>query len=281
MIHKYAGNFSIQDKGRLKYTKLGVPRASSIDKKLVQKLNAIIGNNKNEAVLEWAIHGPKLTFPKPTYIVISHNNGKTTLNGKSIKAKEKVFVPANSLLKLGAHADYVYQYLIIKGGFQSESILNSQSTLQEYHNFENIVLRYTPVKRTQFEIERPTLQSTQIKRNDLVRVINAEPGPEYHLLGIQQLSRLSGYFSLSSTRNRMGIQFNELMENNLESILSAPIVPGTIQLTSGGKLILLGNDCQTTGGYPRILWLNRKSLVKLYQLHSGIKFRFEINNPEL
>ena len=35
-------------------------------------------------------------------------------------------------------------------------------------------------------------------------------------------------------------------------------------------------DCQTTGGYPRILQLAEKSLNNLAQLRTGDKIKFEI-----
>ena len=35
-------------------------------------------------------------------------------------------------------------------------------------------------------------------------------------------------------------------------MLSEPVAPGTIQVPPDGKPILLLNDCQTIGGYPKI-----------------------------
>ncbi|OAV45719.1 hypothetical protein A3850_015000 [Lewinella sp. 4G2] len=56
-------------------------------------------------------------------------------------------------------------------------------------------------------------------------------------------------------------------------MLSSPVLPGTIQLTPTG-LIVLGPDAQTVGGYPRILQLDIQALTNLYQLLPGTPIRF-------
>jgi allophanate hydrolase subunit 2 len=55
-------------------------------------------------------------------------------------------------------------------------------------------------------------------------------------------------------------------------------MPGTIQLTPGGQLIILMRDCQTTGGYPRILQLSEKSINVLAQKRLGEFVQFELIN---
>ena len=269
---------SIQDKGRSKHASIGVPRAGHVDTKEAVKLNTLLGNKKSAAVLEWSMLGPRLKFPKPTYIAISQHTIVSTLNGAKIRTREKIFVPADSVLKLGTSREKMYQYVAIKYGFKTKSVLSSQSHLVEYLDSENMDLKYAPIKEDAFNLSRPSFQLPSLGSNNLVRSIEALPGPEFDLLPKSILDALSNYFTLSNRRDRMGIQFNELVANDLPSMLSVPIIPGTIQLTPGGKMILLGKDCQTTGGYPRILWLPEDALAKLYQLPAGVKFKLKISN---
>lgn len=52
-------------------------------------------------------------------------------------------------------------------------------------------------------------------------------------------------------------------------MLSTPVLPGTVQLSPSGPL-LLGPDAQTLGGYPRALLLARpEQLAQAYQLRPG------------
>jgi allophanate hydrolase subunit 2 len=57
----------------------------------------------------------------------------------------------------------------------------------------------------------------------------------------------------------------ETLENQLEPIITSAVLPGTVQLTPSGKLIILMRDCQTTGGYPRVLQLKESAINMLAQ----------------
>jgi antagonist of KipI len=54
------------------------------------------------------------------------------------------------------------------------------------------------------------------------------------------------------------------------------VLPGTVQLTPAGNLIILMRDCQTTGGYPRILQLEESSIGTLTQKYMGQKIKFQL-----
>jgi allophanate hydrolase subunit 2 len=53
-------------------------------------------------------------------------------------------------------------------------------------------------------------------------------------------------------------------------------MPGTVQLTPGGKIIILMRDCQTTGGYPRILQLTNNGINMLSQKMTNSVIKFNI-----
>lgn len=279
-VIKKSASTTLQDLGRIPYANYGVPRAGAVDSRIAHKCNLVLGNDKKATVMEWALIGPKLHFTKPTFICLSHNSNISKLNGKPVKAKRKIYVAANSTLELGTNTHEVYQYLAIKDGFISKIILGSQSSLPGYKNGIEGDLLYQAIRENPFQKSRPIYQHLSIPKDELVRVIPVFSGPEYHLLSKDEKYNLEQYFSLSQNRNRMGIHIKEKVFNSLCNILSVPTIPGTIQLTSGGNMIILGKDCQTTGGYPRILFLPENSLTSLYQLQSGIKFRFELIKEE-
>ena len=76
----------------------------------------------------------------------------------------------------------------------------------------------------------------------------------------------------------MAYQLKEPLENELTSIITSLVLPGTVQLTPSGKLIILMRDCQTTGGYPRILQLSEDSINRLAQKFTGDKINFILIN---
>jgi allophanate hydrolase subunit 2 len=74
----------------------------------------------------------------------------------------------------------------------------------------------------------------------------------------------------------MAVQLKDLIVNELVSIITSPVIPGTVQLTPNGTLIILMRDCQTTGGYPRILQLEEKSINSVSQLKKNSKLNFKL-----
>jgi antagonist of KipI len=64
--------------------------------------------------------------------------------------------------------------------------------------------------------------------------------------------------------------------NSPIEVISSGVVPGTIQVTNSGQLIVLMADAQTTGGYPRIANVLRVDQDKLAQLRPGKQIRFKL-----
>ena len=73
---------------------------------------------------------------------------------------------------------------------------------------------------------------------------------------------------------QIGFNFTLSLKNNLSSILTSAVLPGTVQLTPSGKCIILMQDCQVTGGYPRILQLSEIAIARVSQKISGDKIQF-------
>ena len=72
----------------------------------------------------------------------------------------------------------------------------------------------------------------------------------------------------------MGYRLEEKVDNNLEPIITSAVLPGTVQLTPSGKLIVLMRDAQVTGGYPRVLQLCEFAMIVLSQKTTGEHVQF-------
>jgi len=276
-----AGTYaSIQDKGRTSFAKYGVPQSGFVDKPLAQKVNKILGNKSNCAILEWTQIGPQLQFNSPSKIVLSATSPQTTLNGETIRAQKVIQVSKDSVLTLGNNHQFIYSYLAIHGGFKTVKILESRSMQSSITKTNRLKigdsLPFDSTKEKASFFTKPSFDLPPPQLDTFARAIDCYPGPEYHLLNQQQQTELKEYFTLSNQRNRMGMQLVGQIPNQFPSMLSVPILPGTLQLTPSGKLIVLAQDCQTTGGYPRILHLTEKALVQLSQTAQNVRFRFNI-----
>ena len=76
----------------------------------------------------------------------------------------------------------------------------------------------------------------------------------------------------------MGYRLDTLLEdfNPQREVISAGVLPGTIQITSGGQPVILMKDAQTVGGYYRIANVITEDLDKLAQLKPGDEVGFSL-----
>ncbi|MEK9613648.1 MAG: allophanate hydrolase, partial [Flavobacteriaceae bacterium] len=113
------------------------------------------------------------------------------------------------------------------------------------------------------------------KNNDL----SVFKGPEFDQLPkVIQHKLITRTFHIHSNNNRMGYQLKEKIEVNLSQIWTAPVLPGTVQCTPEGRIIILMRDAQVSGGYPRIFQLSDPAIDCLAQKSTGDPIQFKINS---
>ena len=71
---------TIQDSGRLGYLNKGVPVSGVMDSFSASKLNLLLDNSANAAVMEITMTGPTLEFEEETYICLGGAEISVTLN---------------------------------------------------------------------------------------------------------------------------------------------------------------------------------------------------------
>ena len=267
---------SIQDKGRIGFTSIGVPVSGVMDSYSSDLANSILNNSLNDAVLEITFGGCELEFLSETIICVSGGHFSAKLNNKPIHLNTRIKVCKNDVLSFGKINFGVRCYLAVKGGFLSDEVLKSRSF------YKNITLQFIIKKDDLLPIE--TFKSDLETSNTSIKIltshfdsqeITCSKGPEYDLLSeLQKTQLLSQLFTISNDNNRMGYRLEEILKNKLPSILTSAVLPGTVQLTPSGKIIVLMRDCQVTGGYPRILQVTNNSINKLAQKTTKNQFQF-------
>ncbi|MEO1032842.1 MAG: biotin-dependent carboxyltransferase family protein [Bacteroidota bacterium] len=262
---------TLQDSGRFGFRGYGVPVSGAMDSYSSQFANALLGNHEQAAVLEMTMVGGTFQFTAPTLIVISGALMEPHLNNEPISQNAITAVAPNDILSFGKTSVGFRTYLAIKGGFVSEKRLNSQSqysTITASSTIKNNdILKYASFSQEFQE------SNASVKYEDSILVnasLEAYKGPEFDGLSEhQKRDLLNGTLKVSKLNNRMAYQLEPLIPNDLIPILTAPVLPGTVQLTPQGHLIVLMRDCQTTGGYPRVLQLTERSINSLSQKTVG------------
>jgi len=269
---------SVQDLGRVGFAQYGVPVSGGLDMRSLSWVNHLLKNKASDAVLEICQPGMKIQFDSPTLIYLAGTKAEIKLNEQLISSYGILEIQENDLLEIGAFLQGSVLYLGIKNGFQSEKIMNSRSW------FTGITTSDFAKKGDQIPYftnqEVPSYTASKAKWNFnrfAEGIIAVYPGPEWELLDHKSRILIESLeFTISNLTNRMAIQLTELLPNSIPEMATAPVFPGTVQLTSGGKLIILMKDAQVTGGYPRILHVSEEALSILAQKNPQQKIRFRL-----
>ncbi|WP_179019818.1 biotin-dependent carboxyltransferase family protein [Winogradskyella forsetii] len=275
-----AGFYStIQDQGRLGHRSYGVPVSGVMDAYSSEFANKLLGNNKEAAVLEMTMTGPELQCLKPTTIAITGAHMNPKLNGKVIEMFRSILVKPDDILSFGKLSNGFRTYVAVKGGFLSETVLGSRSMAKGITEAVRIqredVLEFNLTGLLNPKHAKLKFNTSYLDDD----VLAVTKGPEFDALTkAQQALLINQGFQVSKFNNRMAYQLLPLFNNNLKPILTAPVLPGTVQLTPSGQLIVLMRDCQTTGGYPRILQLTEQSINSLSQKTTGNHLKISLKD---
>jgi biotin-dependent carboxylase-like uncharacterized protein len=261
---------SIQDLGRIGYQKYGVPISGAMDGESAKLSNLISGNEENSAVMEITLQGPKLRFLIPTRISLTGADLSPKINNQNIPLNTSIYIQKGDILAFGKRKFGVRCYLAVAGGFRTESILGSRSFYKGITSNSIIgkgdLLPFNSCFRVG-KLQSPKVNFSEI--NYVGKSIKVSKGPEFEMLHEEQQRQLLTKSFTIGLNNRMAYQLKELIKNRLNSILSSAVLPGTVQLTPSGKLMILMRDCQTTGGYPRVLQLTESAIDCLAQKMKG------------
>ena len=266
---------TIQDGGRHGYRNIGIPTSGFMDQESAWAANKIVDNDREESLIEITLKGPTLLFNNNCTISITGGDFSPLINDMPIKMYKSINVKLGDTLKINNTKNGARCYLAISGGINVKSIFGSKSFLS------NISESYYLRKGDEIKISDNS-NNKILKKNNLKFKLNRSMevfiGPEFDLLSIKVKNMLFKNEFTIRTNSRMAYNLEEKVQIGIKSIISSPVLPGSVQLTPSGKMIILHRDCQTTGGYPRILQLNKSSLNHLSQIKSNEKIKFSLIN---
>ncbi|MEB2774108.1 biotin-dependent carboxyltransferase family protein [Algoriphagus sp. D3-2-R+10] len=277
-ILKSGPGTSIQDGGRIGFAQYGVPLSGAIDVRSFMWANHLLKNKDSDAVLEVCQPGLSIIFNSPTLICLAGAIAAIKFNGEVISSYGILEIRENDQLEIGAFHQGSVLYLGIKDGFQSEKIMDSRSWYAGITTSESVKKGDQVPYFTTQELPENTASKVKWEFNWTEKnAIEVYPGPEWELLDEVSQERIESMeFTISDLKNRMAIQLAELLPNSISEMATAPVFLGTVQLTSGGKLIILMKDAQVTGGYPRILQISQEWHSILAQKKPLQKISFQL-----
>ena len=271
---------------------LGVVQSGAMDQISARIANTLVGNSPGEAVLEITYGGIKLACLSACNIALSGADFSAQKNNLPLELNKVIALQPGDLITMSQRKNGARTYLAIEHGFDAELVMGSRSQYapvtgnkrfkdgdflyqriegpnsgQRLTNQSHILLDYTELPHRQSQSNNWSTEKAL--------VLTASTGPEYNTLIDSIKKSLNQEFTIGPN-DRMGYLLLELIKNDCSAIYSSAVLPGTVQLTPSGQVIILTKDGQVTGGYPRILVLSDESLSQLGQRIKGQKIRFNI-----
>ena len=274
----------VQDTGRLGYQHLGVTRGGPLDEKSACWANRLLDNPADAAVLEITAGGVELESRTQTMVAVTGGDLNLTINGKPQVPWQSFWIRQGDRLKFSSPRYGFRAYLAVSGGLQTKPVLGSRATVQRDHlggihgNGEPLkVGDELPCKHlAEEEISRqiPQQYLPQISQNVTLHLI---PGYQQHLFSKAAWQQFWGSeFSLSTHSNRMGARLSgPALETPKDTILSEGVSYGAVQVPPDGQPIIMLEDRQTLGGYPKLGNILPLDGFVLAQCMPGAKIRFK------
>lgn len=273
------GIFSaLQDIGRFGYRHLGVPCSGASDRQSFIYVNATLHNPTNAPILEIFGQNAEFEVLNPVRIFIAGAFAIVTLDDLPVEFFGPLHVKSGQKLKIEKLINGAVVYVGIEGGFSAVPVMGSVSTISGSHLkpvSKNDIL-YSSSQTNISSVNHGILKPIKINTNSHITIT---PGPEFEVLdNISQQRIFTSIFNITKDSNRMGYRLlgEMLTRNTTNDMLTSAVAPGVIQLLPDGQLIILMRDCQTTGGYPRILIVDESDINQLAQRNPGKNITFKL-----
>lgn len=272
----------LQDAGRFGVRHLGVTQGGAVDWVSMSWANHLLGNALDAAVIEITLGGLTLLAEQDCCLALAGADLGVMLDDRPLAPWRSFFVRKGQCLRftqpiLGARA-----YLAAPGGFDAPSVLGSCASVvrEELGGLDGLGKPLAKEDRLSYSGSAFALQTLADKlipdfdlNTPLDVVLGAQIG---QFSGVSLFDAFNSDWTLDSRADRMGIRLlgPELVYLG-KPMISEGIPLGAIQVPPDGQPIVLLNDRQTIGGYPRLGALTPLSLARLAQRLPGTTVRFK------
>ncbi|MEN8642717.1 biotin-dependent carboxyltransferase family protein [Pseudomonas sichuanensis] len=273
----------LQDAGRFGVRHLGVTQGGALDWVAMRWANWLLGNDLDSALVEIALGGFSVVAEQDCVLALAGADLDARIDEQPVAPWRSFRLGKGQCLSLRQPRQGVRAYLAAPGGFTAEAVLGSCATVvrealggldgQGRALLTGEVLHAGAAIAGQarshvLEALRPVYAEKPV----LDLVMGAQIG---EFSGTSLFEAFNRDWTLDSRADRMGIRLlgSQLVYQGAPMI-SEGIPLGAVQVPPDGQPIVLLNDRQTIGGYPRLGALTPLALAQLAQCLPGAVVRF-------
>lgn len=251
---------TVQDLGRYGYLKYGVPISGAMDTYSLIAANLLVANNPGDACLEVTLIGPELQALKRTQIAITGGVIPPKVNGQNVSMWQTVDLQEGDIISFEKMKSGCRAYISIRGGIDTPLVLGSRSTYVRgrFGGINGGQLKtgdfvegfYAPLIK--FGFSMPEKLVPELAGKFTVNVILGPQSDMFTEKGVSVF--LSNPYKVTLEADRMGYRLEgpRIEHKDKADIVSDALLPGAVQVPKNGNPIIIMQDAQTTGGYPKI-----------------------------
>ncbi|MEZ5572644.1 MAG: biotin-dependent carboxyltransferase family protein [Halioglobus sp.] len=282
----HAGVLSLlQDSGRHGQHRLGMTTGGPLDGEAFHYCNRLLQNNAGSTVVEISVGGLQLVSHVDTYLCVTGADMPLSINGQQRALWEVHRIESGDIIQVGYATSGCRAYLGVADGFAIVPSFGSSATVMREHigglrgdrllSGDELPCAAAPVRK---RLYLPKKDQPRYQQTTTVRVI---PGYQQHLFKRTEQRRFFGStYRVSERCDRMGYQLEgAVIRCDVDGILSEGICFGAIQIPANGQPIVLLNDRQTIGGYPKIGAALSLDVARMSQLVPGNTVHFAPITP--
>ena len=269
----------MQDEGRFGHHAIGLTSGGPLDGEAFYWANRLCANERGTTALEMAQGGARVECLAETTIAVAGAPMPLRVNGQTKALWRSHRLQSGDMIELGHSTKGMRTYLAVSGGFKAEEFFGSTATvIRDGIGCPLKVgqkLYCGPANDEQWAL--PMAAVPLYSDSVTLRLI---PGYQF-----EQFSRTAhdalfgGDFTVSNRSDRMGcILEGSLIESPEREMLSEGICLGAVQVPPDGRPIVLLNDRQTIGGYPKLGSVVSVDLWKLAQSVPETHVRFKMTD---
>ncbi|WP_347904634.1 biotin-dependent carboxyltransferase family protein [Pseudomonas purpurea] len=270
----------LQDAGRFGVRHLGVTQGGAADWLSMSWANWLLGNDLDAAVIEVTLGGLILEARDDGCLALAGADLGALLDGQPLAPWRSFSFRKGQRLQFTQPVLGARTYLAAPGGFNAPEVLGSCATVvrEELGGLDGFgralargaELTFSGVVSAVRELSRE--QVPDFKQNlPLDLVLGAQHG---EFSGQSLFDVFNCAWTLDTRADRMGIRLlGPALQYQGQPMISEGIPLGAVQVPPDGQPIVLLNDRQTIGGYPRLGALTPLALARLAQCLPGQQIR--------
>jgi biotin-dependent carboxylase-like uncharacterized protein len=275
----------VQDAGRFGTRHLGVTQGGALDWISLGWANWLLGNAPGTAGIEIAIGGLVLKAERTLRLAIAGADLGATRDGEPLAANGSFMLEQGQVLAFDQPRTGLRAYLALPGGVDAEPFMGSLSTVarEQLGGLDGrggalqVGDRVMVAGHSAEAREMPSVAAMPQDGAVLELVTGAQIA---HFEGASLFAAFNQDWQVDSRADRMGVRLTgPELRCQLGGMISEGIPLGAVQVPPDGQPIILLNDRQTIGGYPRLGALSPVACARLGQCAPGMTIRLSPVTP--